>query len=75
VTGTYSTSSRGVGRVVVFTGGLDATGYDSSYCAVFTDDHYFSFQECNNLGGWNPRFDAEGYITNTEWGNATTLSA
>lgn len=75
----YSSSSRGVGRVVVFTGGFDtgkgATSYDSSYTAVFTDDHYATFQEYYNYGGiFSHRFDAEKTRTFYDYGAPTTLS-
>lgn len=76
----YSSSSRGVGRVVVFSGGFSVTkganGYDSSYVAVFTDDHYATFQEYYNFGStFSHRFDAELFRTSYLWGVPTTLSA
>jgi hypothetical protein len=76
---TYSSSSRGTGRVVVFTGGFDtskgATSYDSSYVAVFTDDHYATFKEYYNYGGtFSIRFDAELFRTSYQYGAPTTLA-
>lgn len=71
----YSSSNRGVGRVVVFTGGFTAAGYDSSRVAVFTDDHYASFQECYNNGSWSARFNGENLCTNYVYGAPTSLTA
>ena len=70
----YRTNSRGVGRVVMFLNGFSATGYDSSPVAVYTDDHYATFQEFNNLGQFLPRFNAESRITNLSWSVPTYLT-
>lgn len=57
--GTYTTSNRGVGRVVIFVAG--STNYEYIYdpLMVYTDDHYATFQEYNNNGGFATRFNAE----------------
>ena len=74
----YSSSSRGVGRVVAWEYGFDpdkgAVNYDSSPVCVYTDDHYFSFQEYLNTGAFGKRFNAEGHFTSYIWGAATTLT-
>lgn len=78
---TYITDSgsinRGVGRVVVFMSkGLSDAGYDSSPVAVYTDDHYATFQEYLNLGSYGERFNVQ--CSNRlpfVWGAATTLSS
>jgi hypothetical protein len=76
---TYITDSgsitRGVGRVVVFmSNGLSNPNYDSSPVAVYTDDHYATFQEYLILGAFGERFNVQcsnrlPFI----WGAATTL--
>jgi hypothetical protein len=81
LTGTYAASSssanRGVGRLIVFTGGFDssrgATGYTYDPVAIFTDDHYATFQECYNNGSWSERFNAERLRTNYKYGAPTTI--
>jgi hypothetical protein len=83
LTGSYAASSspnRGVGRVIVFTGGFDssrgATGYTYDPVAIFTDDHYATFQEYFNYGdSFSHRFDAELFRTSYQWGTSTVLSA
>jgi len=82
LTGSYAASSspnRGVGRVIVFTGGFDsnrgATGYTYDPVAIFTDDHYATFQEYFNYGtSFSHRFDAELFRTSYKWGTSTVLS-
>lgn len=61
--GSYSGSSRGVGRVVCWNAGFTGPGYDASPVSVYTDDHYFTFQEYGNDGYWSKRFNAEGHPT------------
>ncbi|MFA6620225.1 MAG: hypothetical protein WCS90_03735, partial [Bacilli bacterium] len=82
LTGSYaassSSASRGVGRLVVFSGGFSsskgATAYDSSYTAVFTDDHYATFQEYYNYGAmFSTRVDAEQFRTSYRWGCPSVL--
>ena len=68
----YSTSSRGVGRLVIWEDGFSC--YESAPVAVYTDDHYFSFREYLNDGTFGPRFDAEGRLTARDYASATTLS-
>lgn len=63
VDGSYSNASRGVGRLVCWNSGFIGSGYDQSPVCVYTDDHYFSFQEYDNKGGWSHRFNAEGEPT------------
>ena len=65
--------SREVGRVVIFTNGFSYQGYDNSPVALFTDDHYATFQEYLNLGSYGTRFNAQAHRTNYVWGCATTL--
>ena len=55
----YKTTSRGVGRVVMFLNGFSATGYNNMPVAVYTDDHYATFQEYLNDGTFSIRFNAE----------------
>lgn len=73
----YSASNRGVGRVVAWENGFDtlkgAAGYDTSPVCVYTDDHYFSFQEYLNTGTFGKRFNAQGAYTSYVWGVRTTL--
>lgn len=47
--GTYNKSNRGVCKVVVWFNGFSADGYDESPVAVYTDDHYATFQEYDHL--------------------------
>lgn len=54
-------NGRGVGRVVVFEKGIN--GYDS-FMAVYTDDHYATFQEYLNDGTFSARFNAQCPVTN-----------
>ncbi len=72
---TYSNNSRGVGRVVVWLYGFDAIGYDDAPVAVYTDDHYATFQEYLNTGRYGVRFNAEMSPTNHIWGTPAILTA
>lgn len=72
---TYSSSSRGVGRVVVWLYGFEAEGYDDSPVAVYTDDHYATFQEYLNTGRYGTRFNSEMSPTNYIWGTPAILTA
>jgi len=73
----YSSSKRGVGRVVCWDYGFDTTkgavDYDSSPVCVYTDDHYATFQEYLNIGEYGTRFNSEKNRTPYIWGPATTL--
>ena len=71
----YSNHSRGVGRVVAFETGFekDSYGNGSQVVSVFTDDHYSTFQEFNNLGSFMPRFGAELRAVNTIWSEPTLV--
>ncbi|HNX16640.1 MAG TPA: Ig-like domain-containing protein [Bacilli bacterium] len=62
----YTTSNRGVGRVVMWIDGWSCyTG--TNPIAVFTDDHYATFGEYLNYGYFGTRFDSQtsddGYRT------------
>ncbi len=72
--GNYSTSSRQVGRVVVWATGFTGTDYGSGSQAVctYTNDHYASFREYNNFGGFMPAFSAETNIAGAKWSNPIT---
>lgn len=71
----YSASNRGVGRLVVFITGFNATNYNNSNVALYTDDHYQTFSEYLNTGIFGARFNAENsYLVNTTWKNVTTLN-
>ncbi len=72
---TYSSSNRSVGRVVAFETGLSPINYGSGSHVVcyFTDDHYATFQEYNNLGEFLPRFSVEKAIAGRIWGEPTTI--
>ena len=70
----YNSNSRGVGRVVGWKYGFNSAGYDNSPVCVYTDDHYSTFQEFNNMGGWNTRFDVERSLTITKWVQANTIN-
>ena len=72
--GTYSNNNRGVGRVVVWLHGFDYEGYSNAPVAVFTDDHYATFQEYLNTGRYGTRFNAELSPTNYVWGTPAILT-
>ena len=77
VDGTYSTSSRGIGRVVAWIYGINNSNYGNGSYAVcdFTDDHYATFQEFNNLGEFLPKFDAERKLVGKKWNAPNTAYA
>lgn len=88
--GNYLPNSRDVGRVVVWAYGYSSTNkagslnncgidYDSSPVAVFTDDHYLTFQEYYNNGTFSHRYNCEVSgahlrITGYEYGAPVTLN-
>ena len=74
VDGSYSQSSRGVGRVVVWEKGWTADGYDSAPVCIYTDDHYNTFIEYLNNGTWSNRFNAEGRIASISYSTANTIT-
>ncbi len=78
LTTNYSSSNRGVGRVVCYEYGFDtskgATSYDEAPVCVYTDDHYASFSEYLNVGIYGTRFNGEMTRTSYVWGSATTLT-
>lgn len=68
-------STRGVGRVIGWQYGFNSDyGYDTAPVCIFTDDHYATFQEFNNLGGWCTRFDAEKTPLLRRWKQSITLN-
>ena len=73
--GSYTTSSRQVGRIVYWSTGFDVSnyGYGSQGVCTYTDDHYATFAEYNNYGGFMPRFNAERKITAKAWSEPTTI--
>jgi hypothetical protein len=62
VDGTYSTSSRGTGRVVVWIAGFSCYN-DGAPIATLTTDHYCCFQEYLNYGSWGSPFDTKDKST------------
>lgn len=75
VDGNYS-SSRGVGRVVMWVDGFN--DYGQYPVATLTDDHYCTFQEYLNCGQWGQRFDAQlektGTRVNRDWKKLETIT-
>ena len=75
VDSTYGKNSRGVGRVVTWINGWNASGYDDAPVSAFTDDHYATFQEwLNVVGQFGKRFDAEKALNNVQWSAPTTAT-
>ena len=74
--GQYRTSSRQSGRIVAWATGFEGSdyGYGSQVVCTYTDDHYVTFKEYNNYGGFLSRFNAERLISGSVRGNPTTLS-
>ena len=74
--GLYSTSSRQVGRIVYWATGFDKASYGngSQGVCVFTDDHYATFSEYNNYGGFMPRFNAERQYVGRVWSEPTLVT-
>lgn len=74
--GQYHTSSRQVGRIVAWHTGFTGSdyGYGNQIVCTYTDDHYSTFKEYNNFGGFLSRFKAEHSISGSIRGNPTTLS-
>lgn len=66
LTSSYTPSSRGVGRVVMWVYGWSCYS-DEAPVAVYTDDHYTTFSEYLNDGIFGSRFDSQpssdGYRT------------
>lgn len=73
--GQYETSSRQSGRIVAWATGFKGSdyGYGSQIVCTYTDDHYATFKEYNNYGGFLSRFNAEKHISGSVRGNPTTL--
>lgn len=80
ITNQYSANgSRSVGRIVVFSNGINCYGDANENIPLicFTDDHYQTFQEYNNMGGFSFRFDAYnsgGYYSSYSMTNYTPLN-
>lgn len=74
--GYYRTSSRQVGRIVAWATGFTGSdyGYGSQVVCTYTDDHYSTFKEYNNYGGFLARFNTERSVMGAVRGNPTTLS-
>ena len=74
---TYSSSKRGVGRLVIWDYGFSASkgaiGYSSSPVVVYTDDHYATFREYFNCGIFGDNFDAEKNRVHKIWSCPTTV--
>ena len=68
---------RGVGRVVAWKNGINNSAYGNGSYRVchFTDDHYATFQEFNNLGQFLSKFDAEQRCTGKKWSAPNTAYA
>ncbi len=73
--GQYKTSSRQVGRIVAVSTGYDKYdyGYGEQAVCLYTDDHYATFSEYNNYGGFMPRFNAERHTVDAVWSLPNTL--
>ena len=73
--GLYTTSSRQVGRIVAVSTGYDKYdyGYGEQAVCLYTDDHYATFAEYNNYGGFMPRFNAERHTVDAVWSLPNTL--
>ena len=56
VDNTYTTSDRGVGRIVMFVDGLKCYN-DTNPVGFYTDDHSQTFKEYLNNSSWGQRFD------------------
>ena len=74
VSGYYSVTNRGMGRVVVWEKGFSGKGYDNNPVCVYTDDHYATFKEYMNYGVFAERFNAETNPTAYQWSNPIILS-
>ncbi|MBQ6921085.1 MAG: hypothetical protein IJQ72_04210 [Bacilli bacterium] len=74
--GLYTTSNRQVGRIVAWATGFSGNDYgNGSQCVcTYTDDHYATFKEFNNFGGFLSRFKAELEVTGYVRGNPITIT-
>ncbi len=73
--GSYTTSGRGKGRLVIWEEGFKNVSYSGQAVIVYTDDHYATFREYNNYGTFGTRFNAERKVTGLKWSEPVTLSA
>lgn len=75
VTGVYTTSNRQVGRVIAWEYGFSvySTSSEHKSVCVYTDDHYSTFMEYNNMGGFSPRFNAERKVVFTPYCKLITI--
>ncbi len=71
VNDSYYSSTRGVARVIGWKYGF--TCYDTYPVCIYTDDHYATFLEFNNYGGFATRFNAERNISGHTIPNMVTL--
>ena len=71
--GTYTTSSRGTGRVVAWDLGFTTSGYTKAPVCLYTDDHYNTWLEYYNNGTWSNRFNGEGIVTGIKYSAPTTV--
>lgn len=72
----YSVTSRQSGRIVCFVTGLSYSAYGSGnqFVSFYTDDHYATFKEYNNFGGFMPRFTAQNSTLDYIWSEPITIS-
>ena len=72
----YANDNRGVGRLVYLQTGFDADnyGHGQDVVCLYTDDHYATFAEYDNLGGFLPRFAAECRVVNEVWGEPSLIA-
>ena len=75
VTGSYSVDKRQMGRIVAFATGFKGPEYDygGHTVCLYTDDHYATFMEYNNLGEFMPRFNVTSSIVGAVWSNPDTI--
>lgn len=75
--GQYSVYDRQTGRIVAWYTGFQGSDYGNGSQIVcdYTDDHYFTFAEFNNFGGFMPRFNVEGGPVCKEWSSPTTITS
>ncbi len=75
VNGQYNVNSRQMGRIVAFATGFKGNAYSNGgyTVCVYTDDHYATFKEYNNYGGFLPRFNAERTVAGAKWSDPVTI--
>ena len=72
--GTYTTRNRQVGRIVGWASGFIGSDYGNGTqpICLYTDDHYGTFKEYNNYGGYMPRFSVDTNIAGAKWSSPIT---